>query len=110
MNLQPLLDALGIQEDAAQAMANDLQTQIAELHGRPREAETHFEHLPITRKTVTTLADWLPADPPDLPEHPDFPRILAVFDEATSPLRPAMSAKPSTTNCSRRTSRAPAPS
>ncbi|MEU2113959.1 hypothetical protein [Streptomyces sp. NPDC019507] len=39
MNIQPLLDALGLQEDAARAMADDLRTQIGELQarlGRPR--------------------------------------------------------------------------
>ncbi|MEW2634825.1 hypothetical protein AB0903_25075 [Streptomyces sp. NPDC048389] len=54
---------------------------------RLREAETHLEHLAITRKTVTALADRLPAVPPDLPEHPDYPRILGVFNDATGPLR-----------------------
>ncbi|MFE4999363.1 hypothetical protein ACFRH4_50685 [Streptomyces mirabilis] len=87
MNLQPLLDVLGIQEDAARALADDLRTRIDELQARLREAETHLEHLAITRKTVTGLADWLPAAPPDLPEHPDYPRILAVFNDATGPLR-----------------------
>ncbi|MFI8423702.1 hypothetical protein [Streptomyces sp. NPDC085479] len=87
MSVQPLLDALGLQEDAARALADDLRTQIEELHGRLREAETHLEHLAITRKTVTALADRLPAVPPDLPEHPDYPRILAVFNDATGPLR-----------------------
>ncbi|MFE1407810.1 hypothetical protein ACFW5D_30130 [Streptomyces sp. NPDC058770] len=87
MNLQPLLDALGIQEDAARDLADGLRTQITELQARLREAETHLEHLAITRKTVTALADRLPAAPPDLPEHPDYPRILTVFNEATGPLR-----------------------
>ncbi|OEJ49721.1 hypothetical protein BGM19_00870 [Streptomyces agglomeratus] len=89
MNIQPLLDALGIQEDAARALADDLRTQIAELQARLQEAETHLEHLAITRKTVTALADRIPAraDSPDLPEHPDYPRILAVFNEAAGPLR-----------------------
>ncbi|MFH0246176.1 hypothetical protein ACGRHY_29170 [Streptomyces sp. HK10] len=87
MNLRPLLDALDLQEDAARALADDLRGQIGELQGRLREAETHLEHLAITRKTVTGLADRLPAGPPDLPEHPDYPRILAVFHEATGPLR-----------------------
>lgn len=88
MNVEPLLDALGLQEDAARTLADDLRTQIDELHGRLREAETHLEHLAITRKTVTALADRIPAqaDSPDLPEHPDYPR-LAVFNEATGPLR-----------------------
>ncbi|MFB7781932.1 hypothetical protein ACFC1D_04325 [Streptomyces vinaceus] len=87
MNLQPLLDALGIQEDAARALVDDLRGQINELQNRLREAETHLEHLAITRETVTSLADRLPAGPPDLPEHPDYPRILSVFNDATGPLR-----------------------
>ncbi|MFF4903224.1 hypothetical protein [Streptomyces sp. NPDC001068] len=87
MNLQPLLDALGIQEDAARALADDLRARIDELQARLREAEIHLDHLAITRKTVTGLADRLPAAPPELPEHPDYPRILAVFNDATGPLR-----------------------
>ncbi|MEU3051580.1 hypothetical protein ABZ705_34770 [Streptomyces sp. NPDC006984] len=87
MNLQPLLDALGVQEEAARVMADDLRAQIGELQARLREAETHLEHLAITRKTVTGLADRLPAVPPDLPEHPDYPRILGVFNDVTGPLR-----------------------
>nr|WP_307841412.1 hypothetical protein [Streptomyces endocoffeicus] len=47
----------------------------------------HLEHLTITRKTVTGLADRLPAVAPDLPEHPDYPRVLAAFHHATGPLR-----------------------
>ncbi|MFF0508870.1 hypothetical protein ACFYUH_35505 [Streptomyces fimicarius] len=80
MNLQPLLDALDLQADAARALADDLQARL-------REAETHLERLAITRTTVTDLADRLPAVAPDLPEHPDYPRILAAFNHATGPLR-----------------------
>ncbi|MFJ2900644.1 hypothetical protein ACIO87_38035 [Streptomyces sp. NPDC087218] len=87
MNIQPLLQALDIQEEAARALADALRAQIDDLQTRLREAETHLEHLAITRKTVTGLADRLPAGPADLPEHPDYPRILAVFNEATGPLR-----------------------
>ncbi|WP_251069489.1 hypothetical protein [Streptomyces sp. ISL-96] len=66
-----------------------INTQIEELQSRLREAETHLEHLAITRKTVTALADRLPAQisAADRPEHPDYPRILTVFNEATRPLR-----------------------
>ncbi|MEW2437811.1 hypothetical protein AB0952_27265 [Streptomyces caniferus] len=111
MKIQPLLDAIGIKENAARAVADDLHTQIEELQARLREAETHLEHLTITRKTVIVLADQIPAqaDSPELPEHPDYPRMLAVFNEATAPSGPATSARPSTTNCCRRTSKAPAP-
>ncbi|MFD0378674.1 hypothetical protein [Streptomyces sp. NPDC127112] len=87
MNIQPLLDALDIQENAAQALADDLRTRIDELTARLREAETHLEHLAITRKTVTALSDRLPTGLPDLPQHPDYPRILTIFNEATGPLR-----------------------
>ncbi|WP_258016646.1 hypothetical protein [Streptomyces sp. AJS327] len=66
-----------------------LRTQIEELQGRLREAETHLEHLAIARKSITALADRLPArvSPPEVPEHPDYLRILAVFNETTGPLR-----------------------
>ncbi|UXX97390.1 hypothetical protein N7U49_47130 [Streptomyces sp. AD2-2] len=87
MNLRPLLDALDLQEDAARALADDLRAQINDLHARLWEAETHLEHLTITPKTVTGLADRLPAVAPELPEHPDYPRILAVFNHASGPLR-----------------------
>jgi hypothetical protein len=89
VNIQPLLDTLGIQENAARALADDLRPQIDDLQTRLREAETHLEHLAITRKTVTALADRLPAQAasPDLPEHPDYPHILAVLNQATGPLR-----------------------
>ncbi|MET9987266.1 hypothetical protein [Streptomyces rochei] len=87
MNLQPLLDALDLQEDAARALADDLRTQIDGLQARLREAETHLEHLAITRTTVTGLADRIPAGPPDLPEHPNYPRILDAFHQMTGPLR-----------------------
>lgn len=88
MNIRPLLDALDLQEDAARALADDLRAQIDGLQTRLREVETHLEHLTITRKTVTGLADRLPLSPPELPEHPDYPRILAAFNHATGPLRP----------------------
>ncbi|MFE4667498.1 hypothetical protein ACFRI7_00435 [Streptomyces sp. NPDC056716] len=89
MNIQPQLDALGLQEDAARAMADDLGAQINGLQTRLREAEIHLEHLAITRKPITGPAGRLPVQTssPDLPETRDHSRILAVFDEATSALR-----------------------
>ena len=111
MNIQLLLDALGIQEDAARTLDDDLRTQITQLQARLREAETRLEHLTITRKTVTALADRHPAQTsaPDRPEHPDYPCILTVFNEATGPLRAREVCESSAMNCCRRTSKAPAP-
>lgn len=87
MNIHPLLQALDLQENAARGLADDLRAQIDDLQAKLREAETHLEHLAITRKTVTGLADRLPTPPPELPGHPDYPRILAAFNESTGPLR-----------------------
>ncbi|WP_225877341.1 hypothetical protein [Streptomyces resistomycificus] len=46
--------------------------------------------MTINRKTITALAGRLPAQTaaPDLFEHPDYPRILAVFNEVTGPPGP----------------------
>jgi hypothetical protein len=87
MNIQPLLDALDLQEQAARALADDLCEQIDGLQNRLREAETRLEHLAITRTTVTGLADRLPSAAPNLPKDPDYPRILAAFNHATGPQR-----------------------
>jgi hypothetical protein len=93
VNLSPLLQALDLQEDAARALAGDLRTQIDTLQTQLREAELRLEHLAITRTTITGLADRIPVQSPDrsesleLPEHPDYPRILAVFNDTTGPLR-----------------------
>jgi len=89
VTIEPLLDVLDLQENAARFLADELRAQIEELQGRLRETQTRLEHLSVTRRTVIALADLLPARPssPDLPEHPDYPRILAVLNGATGPLR-----------------------
>lgn len=93
MNLNPLLQALDLQEDAARTLADELRTHIDALQTQLREAELRLEHLAITRTTITGLADRIPTQTVDpagsleLPEHPDYPRILAVFNDATGPLR-----------------------
>ncbi|MFE6668208.1 hypothetical protein ACFVFH_32215 [Streptomyces sp. NPDC057697] len=93
MNLNPLLQALGLQEDAAQALAVDLRTQIDALQTQLREAELRLEHLAITRTTIIGLADRIPAQTVaptgslELPEHQDHPRMLSVFNDTTGPLR-----------------------
>lgn len=87
--IQPLLDALDIQENAARAPADGLRTRIAGLRDRLRETETHREHLAITRKTATVLADRLPTQPasPNPPEHPDHPRQAETPGQSRRPRR-----------------------
>ncbi|MFE9601534.1 hypothetical protein [Streptomyces hokutonensis] len=75
------------------AFTDDLRTQIDALQTQLREAELRLEHLAITRATITGLTDRIPtpavnpAGSLELPEHPDYPRILAVFNDTTGPLR-----------------------
>jgi len=93
VNLNPLLQTLDLQEDAARALAGNLRTRIDTLQTQLREAELRLEHLAITRTTITGLADRIPVQSPDpsgsleLPEHPDYPRILAIFNDTIGPLR-----------------------
>ncbi|UGQ12032.1 hypothetical protein LO772_07950 [Yinghuangia sp. ASG 101] len=112
MNIEPLLDALGVQEDAARLLADELRTEMADLQSRLRAAETHLEHLAITRTTVTALADRIPtrSPSPDLPDPPATPASSTSATRQTARCEPETSAKHSTTNSSRRTSKAPEPS
>jgi hypothetical protein len=58
-------------------MRAQLEGLAAQLH-----EEQKLEHLRITRKTVLALPEETeapPAGPADLPEHPDYQRILTVF-------------------------------
>ncbi|WP_333734610.1 hypothetical protein [Streptomyces sp. IBSBF 3010] len=61
MNLNLLLQALDLQQDAARALTDNLRTQIDTLQTQLREAELRLEHLAITRTTITGLADRIPA-------------------------------------------------
>ncbi|CAM5572363.1 MULTISPECIES: hypothetical protein [Streptomyces] len=73
---------LDLQEDAARALADGLRAQIDDLQSRLRESETHLEHLAITRRTVTGLADRLPAVVPDLhPSQAETPGQLGILTE-----------------------------
>ncbi|MFC9428432.1 hypothetical protein [Streptomyces sp. NPDC056987] len=93
VNLNPLLQALDLQEDAARTLADELRTRIDALQNQLRDGELRLEHLAITRTTITGLADGIPDQAADLagslelPEHPDYPRILAVFNDTSGPLR-----------------------
>ncbi|MET8439128.1 hypothetical protein ABZV61_42055 [Streptomyces sp900116325] len=65
MNLQPLLDTLGIQEDAARARDDGLRTQIPALQARLREAGPCRQYLRQrgSRQTIAEKADSQAARP-----------------------------------------------
>ncbi|MFF9505346.1 hypothetical protein [Streptomyces sp. NPDC014656] len=83
MSLQPLLNVLDLQEDAAWALADGLRALIGGFQAQLREVAMYLEHFAIIRMTV---AGRLPAVAPALPELPD-PRILTAFNHATGPPR-----------------------
>lgn len=110
MNIRSLLEALDLQEDAARALAVDLRAQVDDLRARLREAETRLERLAITRKTVTDLADRLPASPHPRRRHQSTRTTRASSLSSTrrpAPCGPETYARPSATKCCRRTSKAP---
>jgi len=87
MNTQPLLDALDIQENAARSQADDLRARSANCRpdcGRPRRTSSNPRSPGRPSRALPTR---LPTVTPDLPEHPDYPRILAVFNKVTGPLQ-----------------------
>ncbi|MEU8140094.1 hypothetical protein [Streptodolium elevatio] len=81
-----MLDALGLQDDAARVLVDGLRAPIDELRGRLRETESTSKawrspgrpsrpHRPVAGR---------PAGPA---RAPDGPRILGIFNDATGPLR-----------------------
>ncbi|XES01556.1 hypothetical protein HEP87_54860 [Streptomyces sp. S1D4-11] len=111
MNIQLLLEALDIQEDAARALADDLRAQIQELQGRLREARPISNtSRPPGRPSPLSLTGSRPGPP--RPNCPSTRTTLASSPSSTRPPAPCgtvMAAKPSTTNSCRRTSKAPTP-
>ncbi|MFB6785017.1 hypothetical protein ACFCX0_49405 [Streptomyces sp. NPDC056352] len=69
-----------------------MRVEIDQLTARLNSIERDLEHVQITRQTATSLADGLDQDAPspaepELPEHPFYPQLLAVFHEKQRPLR-----------------------
>ncbi|MGW0538448.1 hypothetical protein [Streptomyces sp. NPDC003032] len=62
---------------------------IAELSAQLEEFHRAAEEIRITRKTLLDLTEpVLPAPPPpQLPDHPAYQQIMAVFSTAYGPLR-----------------------
>ncbi|MFE4369681.1 hypothetical protein ACFRMN_15900 [Streptomyces sp. NPDC056835] len=68
--------------------AEQTRARIDELTVRLRELDEGLEHLRITRKTLIDLAPGQAPQPAaQVPDHPAYQQILAVFTDADRPLR-----------------------
>jgi hypothetical protein len=86
-----LLDKIDAREQALAREAEQARAQLDDLAARLRDLDEAIEHLRITRKTLLSLASEPaaepPGPPPELPGHPAYQQILAVFAETGRPLR-----------------------
>ncbi|MDQ1013620.1 hypothetical protein QFZ43_000169 [Streptomyces afghaniensis] len=99
VNIQPLLDALGIQEAATRAMVEDLHTQIDELQARLRKAETQLDTSPAPARPSPPSPTGSMARPtrPTCPTCPSTRTTPASSPSSTrppGPSEPATCAKP----------------
>ncbi|MEV4376710.1 hypothetical protein [Streptosporangium sp. NPDC049644] len=86
-----LLDKIDAHEAALIGEAEQTRILIDDLTARLRELDEALDHLRITRKTVISLADKpdtaTAAPSPELPDHPAYQQILAVFADVGQPMR-----------------------
>ena len=89
LTLGAVLARLEEQEREIAAQAEATQERIAELTAQLEEFDRVAEEVLITRKTLLALPDPSPPTPPaaNLPDHPAYRQIMAVFAAADAPLR-----------------------
>lgn len=87
-----LLDRIDAREHALTCQIEQTQAEIDTLTARLSDLSQEIEHLRISRKTLISLAEedlasLEPVAPPDVPDHPDYQQILAIFAEVGGSLR-----------------------
>ncbi|MEU2859219.1 hypothetical protein ACIQWL_46405 [Streptomyces mirabilis] len=89
LTLGAVLVRLEEREREITAQADATREQIAQLTARLDELGRAAEEVRITRKTLLELPDPQPpaAPAPELPDHPAYQQIMAVFATADAPLR-----------------------
>jgi hypothetical protein len=89
LTLAAVLARLEEQEREITAQVEGTRGRIAELIAQLAEFERGAEEVRITRKTLLALPDPAPPKPPaaQLPDHPAYQQIMAVFAAADAPLR-----------------------
>ena len=89
LTLGAVLARLEEQEREIAAQAEAVRGKIAELTALLDGFDTATEEIRITRKTLLELPDPRPPAPPaaQLPNHPAYQQIMAVFAAADAPLR-----------------------
>ncbi|MFD7533518.1 hypothetical protein ACFV8E_38935 [Streptomyces sp. NPDC059849] len=89
LTLGAVLARLEEREREIAAQAETTQEKIAELTALLDGLDKVTEAIRITRKTLLELPDPQPPVPPavELPDHPAYQQIMAVFAAADAPLR-----------------------
>ncbi|MDT0548685.1 MULTISPECIES: hypothetical protein [Streptomyces] len=87
--LAAVLARLEEREREIAAQAEAAQERIAELTAQLDGLGKAAEEIRITRKTLLELPEPQPPAPPpaQLPDHPAYQQIMAVFAQADTPLR-----------------------
>jgi hypothetical protein len=87
MNTTTILDLIAARQNTAAQTAAGLREQITTLTAELARIENELADLEITRKTLHSLsAEQLTSPDPTIVSEP-YQRILAVFRDATGPLR-----------------------
>ena len=89
LTLGAVLARLEEKEREIAAQAETTREQIAQLTARLDELGRAAEEIQITHKTLLALPEPQPPAPlaPQLPDHPAYQQIMAVFAAADAPLR-----------------------
>ncbi|MFI6690023.1 hypothetical protein [Streptomyces sp. NPDC050485] len=88
--IRAVLEYVEAREAELGKQAGEIRSRIGELTGRLGELDAESENLRITRKTLLAIPAPAPADEPpvpDVPDHPAYQQLLAVFADTATPLR-----------------------
>ncbi|WP_030795320.1 hypothetical protein [Streptomyces sp. NRRL S-920] len=88
--VKAVLEYVKTRERELTDQAAGLRVRIEELTAQLGEFEAESENLRVTRRTLLALPAPVPADEPnrsEVPDHPAYQQIFAVFADAEAPLR-----------------------
>jgi hypothetical protein len=80
------LEKITDREQAVNATADQVRTQMDTLAGQLRELDAELADLATARKVILALGDDEPAHP-HLPDNPVYQHILTALHDTTAPMR-----------------------